>query len=114
MRDEQSRVNRNNHYDQMVSDGRFYTQSESYSSGTKGYHFIKNFKGNDGNYYAEYHSNRGSNKRYYSISQRVWYFDQDLDAYWNKSECTNCHQPYQRIPFGFPNTCPHCGHVAGT
>lgn len=71
----------------------------------RGYHWLSNFKGADGNYYAEYGANRGDNKRYYSISEQKWLDNVHVsDMY-----CSNCQNEFKFMPSGFDNVCPSCG-----
>lgn len=73
-----------------------------------GYHFGFNFRATDGNFYASYRSNRGTNKRYYSISERKWVNDWNMSAFrCNVNGCDGIITGLAK----YDRTCPKCGDV---
>ena len=102
---EEQRQERNKGLQKAWDESRFVKDYENYSSGVRGYHFLENVRGNDGNFYAVYTANRGDNKRYFSISERKWY----NDLYPRDRYCGSCQQYFKFYPSGFDNTCPNDG-----
>jgi len=72
-----------------------------------GYHFGANWKGDDGNYYTTFQSNRGSNVKFYSISERKWISEYGIYT----RRCANCNEVMRGELNRFDFKCLHCGTV---
>lgn len=106
---EAERIKRNAGLQASWDSGRFRKDDESWAAkpGT-GYHFSNNFRGSDGNFYAQYKSNRGTNRRYYSISERKWVDEWRMSAYrCGVNECDGLITGLNK----YDRTCPKCGDV---
>ena len=73
--------------------------------GVQGFKYLKTFKANDGDHYAEYqHVRGGAGRRYYNLVTEQWENNKYLDSRW----CNNCNNSFAAMRPGL-NTCPNCG-----
>lgn len=76
--------------------------------GNAGYHWLRNIKANDGEFYAEYQPNKGgANRKYYNLVTEKW-----EDKYIRLQACPTCQNLIDTVRPG-TNKCPACGVETG-
>jgi len=99
---EQLRVQRNQSYDRY---GDNISNFDRQGPGFKAYKFVRNFHGDDGNYYAEHISVTGRRRKVYSLSEQK---EMD-DRHSTKWGCNNCAHESHNGVVGTTNKCRNCG-----
>lgn len=83
------------------------TNSYGDNIGTRAYKWTRNFKGTNGDWYAEYQPVRGgSTRKFYNLSLSHW-----SDDYMMRVRCDSCHSSYIGMSPMSRQTCPSCGNT---